>query len=348
MTKASSKILTLDDIIKNMNKQAGETVVTKGLAEYNYMRIPFTSPRLNYCTFGGLPVGKMIEFYGEEHGGKTTTALDVIANYQQMQDSKSVLYIDAENTLDVDWAHKLGVDTGDNFIVFQPKSQSAEEILDFLVDMVSTGEVGLWVLDSIGALFSIQEWEKSLDEKTYAGISAPLTRFSKKIVQVMHGQNCTGIGINQIRDNLNSSWGGDTTPGGHGWRHMVAVRMDFSRGRFFDEDGKEVSRGTDNPVGNIVNVNMIKNKTCPPKRHLTSYSLNYDTGIDYIKDLVELSIDMGIIVKRGGWFDLVDTETGEIIGDKIQGQKNVEKYLKENEDILFSIEEALDKIITEI
>ena len=341
--------LSLDDLIKNMNKMAGETVVTFGLAEYNYNRIPFTSPKMNYCTYGGLPIGKITEFYGEEHGGKTTTALDIIANYQQMQDARKVLYVDAENTLDDEWATKLGVDTSSNsFIVFQPKAQSAETILDFIIEMVETGEIGLWVLDSVGALFSEQEFEKAMGEKTYAGISGPLTRFSKRIVQAMHGKQCTGIGINQIRDNLNSTWGGDTTPGGHGWRHMCAVRIDFSRGKFFDKDGKDISRGASDPVGNIVSVNMVKTKVCPPKRHITSYSLNYDTGIDYLKDLVELSIDKGIIIKRGAWFDLVNPETGEIIGEKIQGQKNVEKYLKENEEIMEAIETELDKIIQDV
>ena len=136
MTKGNG--LTLDDVIKNMNKQARETVVTRGLTEYDYNRIPFTSPMLNYCTYGGLPVGKLIEFYGEEHGGKTTTALDVIANYQQMQDAKKVLYVDAENTLDVEWAHKLGVNTNNDFIVLQPKSQSAEEIFDFIINALTS------------------------------------------------------------------------------------------------------------------------------------------------------------------------------------------------------------------
>lgn len=336
---------TLDEVIKDMNKAAKETVVTRGLSQYNYDRIPFTSPLMNYCSYGGLPVGKLIEFYGEEHGGKTTTALDIIANYQHMQDAKNVLYVDVENGLDVDWAHKLGVDTDNNFIVFQPQGQTAEEILEFIINAVQTGEVGLWVLDSIGALYSDQESEKSLSEKVYAGVSAPVTRFSKKVTQFMHGTQCTGIGINQIRDDLNSSWGGNKTPGGHGWRHFCTVRMDFSRGRFYDKDGKEVSRGTVDPSGNIVNVNMIKNRACPPDRHIASYSLNYDAGVDYMKDLVELAAFLGILDKRGGWFNIVDVSTGEIIGEKIQGQKNLEEYLSQHEDILENVENNVELAI---
>lgn len=337
--------LSLEDVIKNMNKKAGEVIVTKGLSEYKYDRIPFTSPRMNYCTYGGLPVGKVIEFFGEEHGGKTTTALDIIANYQQRDDAKKVLYIDAENTLDVEWAQKLGVNTNENFILLQPKSQSAEEIFQFIVDAVETGEIGLWVLDSIGVLMSQQEFDKTLEDKTYGGISKPLTLFSKRIEQAMHGNKCTGIGINQIREDLNSSWGGVTTPGGKGWRHTCSVRIQFSRGKFFDEKGNDLSRGAENPCGNMVQVNMIKNKTCPPKRHITAYSLNYDEGVDYIKDLVELAIAKGFIDKHGGWFTIIDGSTGEVLSEKIQGQGNLSLYIQENESILQSLEKSLEDCI---
>lgn len=347
MAKSSSKV-TLDDLIKNMNKSAGAEVITKGLSEYNYNRIPFTSPRMNWCTYGGIPIGRIVEFFGEEHGGKTTTALDVIANYQQMEGAKKVLYVDAENTLDVEWAHKLGVNTEDDFILFQPQSQSAEVIFDFIVDAVNTGEVGLWVLDSIGVLFSDAEWEKSIQDKTYGGISKPLTTFSKKVEQAMHGNDCTGIGINQIRENLNSTWGGVTTPGGKGWRHMCSVRIEFRRGKFYDEKGNEIARSAVSPVGNIVNVDMAKNKTCPPKRHITSYSINYDIGVDYIKDLVEMCIEVGYIEKAGAWFEILNPETGEVACEKIQGQNNVAEYVAENEEIMQMLESGLENIINDL
>ena len=119
--------MRLDEIISNMNKKSKEEVITVGLPSYSCKRIPFTSPRMNYCTFGGLPVGQLIEFFGEEHGGKTTTALDIIANYQQMDDARNVLYVDAENSLDSEWAKKLGVDI-DSIVMFKPHTESAEEI----------------------------------------------------------------------------------------------------------------------------------------------------------------------------------------------------------------------------
>lgn len=336
----------MDELIKQMNSKAKETIVTEGLSDYGYKRIPFTSPRMNYCTFGGIPEGKLIEFYGEEHGGKTTTALDIVANYQNMKDARRVLYVDAENTLDVDWARKIGVAV-ESLYILQPKSQYAEEIFDFICNSVDTGEIGLWVLDSIGALMSKQETEKDMEEKTYGGISLPLTRFGKKIEMLMHRHHCTGIGINQIRDDLNSTWGGTTTPGGKAWKHFCAVRMEFRRGKFLDSKGNELTRSAENPSGNIVIMSMTKNKTCPPTRRTGSYTINYEEGIDYLKDLVDVAIKYGIIDKHGGWYSIIDVETGEVIKDKIQGQANLYELIDNDDDIMVKLEKSVDKCMYE-
>lgn len=336
--------MKLDEIMKNANKRFKEEIVTQGLSEYSYRRIPFTSPRMNYCTFGGIPIGKITEFYGEEHGGKTTTALDIVANYQQMDDGRDVLYVDAENTLDVEWARKIGVDV-DKMYILQPKSQSAEEIFQIICDSVDTGEVGLWVLDSIGALLSSQELEKTLEDKTYGGIAKPLTLFGKKVEMLMQRHKCTGIGINQIREDLNSSWGGISTPGGKAWKHFCSVRMQFSRGKFIDEKGNELTRSAESPVGNIVMMSMTKNKTCPPTRRTGFYTINYEFGIDYLRDLIEVAIKYDIVRKSGAWFDIVDIETGEIIQGKIHGQAAVNEFLDQNEVVKNKVEELVEKVM---
>ena len=330
----------LDALIKEVNKKAKEEIVTVGLNDYSYHRIPFTSPRMNHCTYGGLPIGKLIEFYGEEHGGKTTTALDIVANFQNMSD-REVLYVDAENTLDVEWARKLGVDV-EKLIIMQPKSQSAEEIFQIICDAIETDEIGLWVLDSIGVLLSQQEWDKTLEDKTYGGISKPLTQFSKRVESLMARHKCTGIGINQMREVIGSQFPMQTTPGGKAWKHCCAVRMQFSRGKFIDEKGNELTRGAENPAGNIVMMSMTKNKTCPPNRRVGQYRLNYADGIDYLKDLVDMAIYYDIIDKRGAWFDITDIETGEILESKIQGQANVYSLLENDEELLKRIEKLVN------
>jgi len=335
----------MDELIKTLNKGAKEEIVRVGLTEYNYTRIPFTSPRLNYCTYGGLPVGKIVEFFGEEHGGKTTTALDIIANYQQMEDGRKVLYIDAENTLDAEWARKVGVDV-DDMIILKPTSQSAEQIFQFILDSIETDEIGLWVLDSIGVLCSQQELGKTMEEKTYAGISAPLTVFGRKAEMLMQRHKCTGIGINQIRDDLNAMWAGAVkTPGGRAWKHYCSVRMQFSRGDFLDEKGNSIKRSSESPAGNVVLAAIVKNKTAPPNRRIGFYTINYEIGIDYIRDLIDVASKYGCIDKRGAWFTLLNPDTGEVYKDSIQGQANVYTFLDSDEGA--EALEAIEQYVSE-
>lgn len=336
----------LDDVMKDFNKRfksEGE-LVHIGLADYNYERIPFTSPRLNYMTYGGLPVGRLVEFYGEEHGGKTTTALDIVANYQNMEDAKKVLWADCENTLDVKWAKTLGVDV-DSMIILNPTTQGAETIFDFLEKSIDTEEVGLVVIDSIGVMVSNQAMDKTIEEKTYGGISQALTSFSKRAEGLCHRTGCVLLGINQMRADMNSMYGGMTTPGGNAWRHNCSVRLEFRKGKYFDFNGKELNSRAENPAGNFVNVYMTKNKTCRPDRRTGFYTLNYLDGIDYLGDLIEVAIKYGIVDKSGAWFTIIDTETGEVLSDKIQGQNRVKEFLSDesNIQVLQRIEELIDK-----
>jgi len=338
---------TINEVMKDFNKKFKADLAHVGLPQYDYERIPFTSPRLNYMTFGGIPRGKLIEFYGEEHGGKTTTALDIVANFQQLYPDLKVLWVDAENTLDVVWATKLGVQVED-LLILNPEAQGAEDIFQFVLDMIDTGEVGLVVIDSLGVMVSnLAMYDKEIAEKTYGGIAMALTNFSKKAEGLCQRTKCTCIGINQMRANMNSMYGGMTTTGGQAWKHNCSVRLEFRRGKFIDDDNKELTRGAENPAGNKVEVSMIKNKTCPPTRRTGFYTIKYLSGIDYLSDLVEVCIKDGIIDKSGAWFTIIDTESGEVLSDKIQGQANVNKFLSDdtNVQILARIEELIDKNI---
>jgi recombination protein RecA len=624
----------MDALMKEINKEFKGDILHRGLAAFDYERIPFTSPRLNYMTYGGIPKGKLIEFYGEEHGGKTTTALDIVANYQTMENAKGVVYADLENTLDSVWATKLGVDfTRDDIWVMNPTNQGAETIFEKILQMIATDEVGLVVIDSLGVMVSNQALEKSVEDKTYGGIAMALTNFSKKAEMLCHKHNCTIIGINQMRDDMNSMYGGVTTTGGKAWKHNCfsgntrfvtdrglrrfrdckdgeivtvvdkdgelreaqvhyygkqmlqrvklhtpnqqfevvctpdhrwvladgsvttnlrvgdklyyrpdntthivstrreaemfcmgmaiadgcdytnkkstgirvvlcgdkvkyseyfelagyrksiqnghiaysklhtskqrflngecwkylspkdnrylfagyyagdgathghscctvdnrvlefirytcnlagyfissersvertsgyangkpmtcitftthtnkyngwvvesiepfgvagtycveepvthtftlergivtgncSVRLEFRRGRFFDDKYKEVSRSAENPAGNYVQVSMAKNKTCPPKRHTGFYTLRYEVGIDYLYDLIEVGIKYGIIDKAGAWYSIIDPDTGELIV-KLQGQNGVYTYLEDpdNMEVLAKIESYIE------
>lgn len=337
----------MDALLSEVNKKVKEEIIFKGLASYNYNKIPFTSPRANYCTYGGVPIGKVIEFYGAEHGGKTTSALDIAGQFQALERQKAeenenyserdVFYCDVENTLDSEWAQKLCVDT-DRMYLLQPKTQSAEQIFNLITDAIETGEIGLVVLDSIAAMVSQDELDKDYDEKSFGGISGPLSRFAKKIEMLCAKYNCTFIGINQVRDDVNSTWGGYKTPGGRAWKHICIMRVEFSKGNFIDENGAKLSNNTETPDGTLINFKVVKNKTCPPDRRVGFYTLNWN-GIDYIADLVEVALRYGLIAEpTKAWFTIPG-----ITEDKMHGQGAVSKYLMENQDAL----DKLDAMVME-
>lgn len=359
----------LDKIVEDINKEWKEDIAAKGIKRIETKKIPFTSSRLNYMLYGGLPRGKIIEFFGEPNGGKTTTALDACKNAQrlfqeeweeELSNTKSetrrkylesrgpqkVVYADCENTLDEDWATIIGVDV-DNMYIIKPQTQAAEDIFQMLLNMLDTDEVGLAVIDSLGVMMSKQAYEKDMTEKTYGGISMPLTLFSKKAELLCHKTGCTIIGINQERDDMNSPYGGKTTPGGQAWKFQCALRLRFAKGDLIDDSGNRVNRSAESASGNKVMVSVKKNKVCKPDRLTGQYTLNYDYGIDEIADIIEVAMKYDIIQKGGAWFTFVDPDTGEIITDeegkdlKIQGQANVAALLREN-DILF--EELKDKV----
>lgn len=332
--------LKLDEIIKDINKKAKSELISKGVSTYDYEKIPFTSPRMNYMTFGGITEGRLVEFYGENQSGKTTTALDVVANFQNKYPDREVLYVDIEHTFDAVWATKIGVNV-DRVYLVEPENQSAEELFEIICKAVDTGDVGLWVIDSIGALQSQQEFDKEIGERTYGGVSMALTRFVKKIDQLHHKHNCTGIGINQTREDLNSQWGGTTTPGGKAWKFMCTIRIEFKMGKFFDDKGNELTRSAENPAGNFIMASVVKNKTAPPSRRIGQYRIRYDSGIDYFADLIDVAMLYNIVDKRGAWYSIIDIETGEVLRDKMQGIQSVYDVFNDDLELLQRVEDMI-------
>lgn len=371
----------LDMLIKEFNKQYKEEIAARGIPKIETQKIPFSSPRANYMTYGGIPRGRIVEFAGEENSGKTTTALDIVANAQKLfqeeweneiteleavdkkkkeqqsrldyikaRGPKQIVYADCENTLDEEWAQKLGVDT-DKLILLKPQSQTAEQIFEMLLQMVDTDEVGLVVIDSLGVMLSAQAYEKTMEEKTYGGIAAALTLFSKKAELLCTKHNCTLIGINQMREDMNSPYGGMITTGGKGWKHNCSIRLMFQKGAYIDERGNELRRSAESPAGNLVMINIAKTKVCKPDRRVGFYTLRYDSGIDIIADTTEVALKYGIIQQTGAWFSIIDIETGEIMEDdtgeliKLQGKPSVIEYLKENEYLFTEIYNKIKSLI---
>lgn len=360
----------LDSIIKQINKKQDIPVVSFGVPKRNWSNIPFSSPNLNWMTYGGIPKGTVIEFAGEENGGKTTTALDLVANAQKLfeaekeeNEAKRVVYCDCENTLDEQWAKTLGVDT-DELILLKPMAQSAEEIFDMLLKMMETGEVGLVVIDSLGVMVSQQAYDKDVQDKTYGGIAAALTVFGKKAQMICARTGCILLGINQVREDM-AGFNRVITTGGKGWKHLCTFRFVFKKGDYIDENNNSIKRSSTSPAGNLIDIAIVKDKAVKPDRLNGYYTLKYDTGVDIINDTIELACWYDIIQKRGSYFSIIDMETGEIMQDviigldeegnhmegtndlKFQGKANLLKYLKENQDIFEMIYKQVNEKLKE-
>lgn len=346
---------SLEMICKELNKKYKSDFIHSGYSDFAFERIPFSSPKLNFMTHGGVPLGYIIEFSGGENGGKTTTALDLCGQAQKLfkridaDNPKKVVFVDVENTFNPAWATKMGVDVND-LLVVTPTNQYAEEIFNIISSIIDTGEVGLVILDSLAMLMSSAEFDAPFENKQYGGISIPLTKFCKKLTQLCSKHHCTLVGINQIRENLGSMYGGTTTPGGKCWKHTCTLRLSFQRGRFIDDKNNEVTNGEANPFGNMVNVAIEKTKCCPPNRKIGNYTLRYDKGIDAVSDLIDLCISYNFINQGGAWYSIINPDTGEImqIDDKplkFQGKPKLYASIVENESIFNMLNDMLSKEI---
>lgn len=347
----------LDIIAKEIGKKFGESTIGYGVKKAEYDKIKFTSPRLNYMTFGGLATGRIYEFAGPEGSGKTTSAFDLMKNaqikfhkeYEEEQakgntafEERKVFFLDEEGTFDAVWARKFGVDV-EKVMIWQPQGESAEKVLDVLRDVIETGEVGLAILDSIATLVSEQVYEESLEKKAYGGIAATLTRFVNLIKGPLLKYDCTLIMINQVREDLGSMFGGTITPGGRAFKHACSARFEFRKGKFIDDNGKELTNNAENPAGNIIHVVVKKTKIFEPTRRVGYYTIKYLTGPDFMSDYIDVGLQTGVINQRGAYFDILDLSTGEILNEeKIQGKSKLKEQLELHPDWIDLINNAME------
>lgn len=373
---------SLDQIIDEWNKDSGCIVAQKGIEEKVFKRIPFSSATANYMTYGGMPRGKAVEFFGPEGSGKTTSALDMIAQAQKIFEQeyedelerlrsivptgvkqereikarldnlkvKKCVYFDLENTLDLEWAQLLGVDV-DNMYLVTPEADSAEKVLQKLLDMLDTGEVGLLVLDSVPHLVPQVIFEESMEKKSYGGVSGPMSVFCSRVPPHLTKSDALLIIINQEREDLDNPYSSYSTPGGRALKHLYTVRIRFRKGNLIDEGNREVPSRTPNPAGNIVQMEIIKSKAFKPNRRLGSYTLKYYEGIDQLADLVTMAMTYNFIVQGGSWYSFLDPDTGEILTDpdgnelKFQGMAKLLQFLREDE---YMFEELKEQVLAKI
>jgi recombination protein RecA len=270
---------------------------------------------------GGLPRGRIIEFFGPESSGKTTLALHATAEAQKS--GGTCAYVDAEHALDPSYAKRLGVDI-DNLLISQPDAgEQALEIVDILV---RSGGVDLIVIDSVAALTPKAEIEGDMGD-SHVGLQARLMSHAlRKLTASVAKSNCTLIFINQIRMKIGVMFGNpETTTGGNALKFYSSVRLDIRRiGSVKDKE--EVT-------GNQTRVKVVKNKVAPPFR-VVEFDIMYNEGISKTGEIIDLGTKAGIIDKSGAWYAYK--------GDKIgQGRENVKAFLKANPEIAKEIESQI-------
>lgn len=353
----------IDELCAEIDKKFGYRIAQKGVERVKEPKIPFSSVRLNYMFYGGWPRTGICELFGENNGGKTTISLDLMGNAQKVfkrewdakmkefQEKKSLsrgeqyeyellqergpkkcVFVDAEHSLDEEWAAKNGVDTTEMYWV-KPQMQSAEQVLDMMLDFCKSEEVGLMVLDSVPKLVGQNILEASLEKKAYGGISVPLTAFLNRYDTLPLSQKPLIVMINQIRENLGDSWATYVTPGGQALKFACRIRMMVSKGVYLDQWSNEVNKSMENPSGNIVKLAVAKNKYCKPNRRTGQFRLMYDTGVDRWNDLIDTAEQLGLLAKTGSWTSIIDHASGDVLKDadgnllKFQGRSKLWDYM---------------------
>lgn len=356
---------TLTSVLKDISKKYGDSVAKFGADSLEIDGIlSLGSPMADYCLYGGVPEGRIIELSGAEGSGKTTTAFMIAASYikeelkRHPDNPRSIIFLDNEGTLDPQWASVFGYDLSADAlvktIVIRPEGQNAEEIFDMALNLLRTGEVGLLIFDSIATLVPAQIADESMEKYQMGGIAKSLTRFANTALGLLRKYHATLVAINQVRENMSAYGNPITTPGGRAWKHACSSRLMFKRGDFFDEDGNKLSTSAESPAGHIVNIAVIKTKTNRWDRKGGSYRLNYTKGVDILADTIEVALHFGLIDNSvQGTFKIIDPNTGEIKLDrhgneiKIRGKANVTTYFNEHLDEWKALYDAVYERIKE-
>jgi recombination protein RecA len=274
---------------------------------------------------GGFPRGRICEIYGPESSGKTTLALQVIAEAQKM--GGMAAFIDVEHALDPIYAKQLGVDV-DNLLVSQP--DFAEQALEITGALIASGSIDVLVVDSVAALVPKAELDGEMGD-SHMGVQARLmSQAMRKLTGAVSKSNTCLIFINQIREKIGVMFGNpETTTGGRALKFYSSVRIDIRRIAAI-KDGEVVT-------GNRTKVKVVKNKVAPPFRE-AEFDIIYGEGISREGDLIDLGAAQSVVEKSGSWYSY----KGERIG---QGRENARQFLKDNPDFRARIDSDLRKAL---
>ena len=317
----------LDVAVTQIEKQFGKGSIMR-LGQKGAIQpidsIPTGAVSLDFALgVGGVPRGRVVEIFGPESSGKTTLALQVIAQAQKL--GGMAAFVDAEHALDAAYAQKLGVIL-DNLLVSQP--DHGEQALEIVEVLVRSGGVDVVVVDSVAALVPRAEIEGEMGEAQMGLQARLMSQALRKLTGVVSKSGTCLIFINQLREKIGVMFGNpETTTGGRALKFYASVRLDIRRIASI-KDGEAV-------IGGRVRVKVVKNKVAPPFRE-AEFDILYGEGISREGDLLDLAVDRKVVEKSGTWFSYGNERLG-------QGRENAKQFLRENPDLCKRLEDQVRK-----
>jgi len=270
---------------------------------------------------GGIPRGRVTEIFGPEASGKTTLALQVIAEAQKL--GGVAAFVDAEHALDVTYARKLGVRTED-LLISQP--DSGEQALEIAEILVRSNAVDIVVVDSVAALVPRSEIEGEMGDAQMGSQARLMSQALRKLTGSIGKTNTSVVFINQIRHKIGVMFGNpETTTGGNALKFYASMRLDIRRVTAIKE-GNDV-------IGHHTRVKVVKNKLAPPFKE-AEFDIIFGQGISREGDLLDLAAEAGLIAKSGAWYSLGSERIG-------QGRENAKAYLKEHPEVVADLEKQI-------
>ena len=322
---ASDKKQALETALAQMEKQFGKGAVMKLGANVAMQVDAISTGSLGLdlaLGIGGLPRGRVVEVYGPESSGKTTLALQTLAEAQKM--GGEVAFIDVEHALDPVYARALGVDI-DTLLVSQP--DTGEQAMEICEALVRSGAIDAIVVDSVAAMVPRAEIEGEMGD-SHVGLQARLmSQALRKLTGIIGKTNTVCIFINQLREKVGVVYGNpEVTTGGRALKYYSSVRIDVRR-----VEGLKDASGAF--IGNRTRAKIVKNKVAPPFRE-AEFDIMFGEGISKIGEILDLGVKLGVVQKSGAWFNYGDVRLG-------QGRDNAKIYLKEHPDTAKEIEDIV-------
>lgn len=311
----------LHNVISKIEKQYGEgsVMILGDDVKLDIDSIPTGSLALDIALgIGGIPKGRIIEIYGPESSGKTTLALHMLAEAQNIGGTGA--FVDAEHALDPGYAKNLGVDI-ENLIISQP--DTGEQALEITEALVRSNAVDLIIIDSVAALVPKAEIDGEMGAAQIGLQARLMSQALRKLTGAINKSKCTVVFINQLREKVGIMFGNpETTTGGRALKFYSSVRLDIRK-------SENIKKG-DEIIGNRVRVKVVKNKIAPPFRQ-AEFDIMYGKGISSVGNILDVAVEADLVKKAGAWYSYGEERLG-------QGRENAKEYLEDNPELLKEIE----------